>query len=126
MSHNLKHFKLSEFDSPDAPGSGANMDKEFLFMLDKARGIAGVPFKINSGYRTKAHHERLAKQGYKTAKNSAHLAGYAADIHCTDGPHRYAIVAALMAAGFNRIGIAGTFIHVDNDPGKPEDTIWVY
>lgn len=24
------------------------------------------------------------------------------------------------------IGIAGTFIHVDNHPGKPEDTIWVY
>jgi hypothetical protein len=31
-----------------------------------------------------------------------------------------------MEAGFNRIGIAPTFIHVDNDPSKPEDVIWLY
>jgi hypothetical protein len=31
-----------------------------------------------------------------------------------------------MEAGFNRLGIAKTFIHVDNDPGKPEDTVWLY
>jgi uncharacterized protein YcbK (DUF882 family) len=126
MNHQLKHFKLSEFDSPDAPGSGANMDKEFLFMIDKARSIAGVPFKINSGYRTKAHHEKLGKQGYPIAKNSAHLAGYAADIHCTDSAKRFRIIDALIEAGFNRLGIAKTFIHVDNDPGKPEDTVWLY
>ena len=126
MTHHLTSITLSEFDSPAAPGSGANMDTEFLFMLDKARGMAGVPFKINSGYRTKAHHEKLAKQGFPTAKNSAHLAGYAADIHCTDSAKRFLIIDALITVGFNRIGIAKTFIHVDNDPGKPEDTGWVY
>jgi hypothetical protein len=31
-----------------------------------------------------------------------------------------------MEAGFNRIGISSTFIHVDNDPSKPEDVIWLY
>jgi hypothetical protein len=31
-----------------------------------------------------------------------------------------------MKAGFNRIGIADTFIHVDNDPGKAENVIWTY
>jgi zinc D-Ala-D-Ala carboxypeptidase len=126
MNHTLKFFKLSEFDSPDAPGSGANMDKEFLYLIDKAREHAGVPFKINSGYRTKAHHDALAKRGYKTAKNSAHLTGHAADIHCTDSAKRYRILEALMLVGFDRIGIADTFIHVDNDPGKPEEVIWLY
>lgn len=126
MDHKLKFFKLSEFDSPDAPGSGANMDKEFLYMLDKARGIAGVPFKINSGYRTQAHHNSLTKRGFKTAKNSAHLRGFAADIHAPDSRTRYAILQALIKVGFNRIGVANTFIHVDNDPSLPEEVIWTY
>lgn len=122
----MRYFKLAEFDSPDAPGSGANMDKEFLYMIDEARHIAGVPFKINSGYRTKAHNEALGKRGYKIAKNSAHMSGHAADIAAPNGAVRFAIVAACIRAGFNRLGIAATFVHVDNDPSKPEDTIWLY
>ena len=47
----LRYFKLEEFDSPDYPGSGEKfMDWEFLDCLDEARDIAGVQFKINSGY----------------------------------------------------------------------------
>jgi uncharacterized protein YcbK (DUF882 family) len=122
----MRYFKLTEFDSPDAPGSGAKMDKEFLALLDEARHIAGVPFKVNSGYRTQAHHNSLTKRGFKTAKNSAHLRGFAADIHAPDSSQRYAILAACIKAGFNRIGVANTFIHVDNDPSLPEDVIWTY
>jgi uncharacterized protein YcbK (DUF882 family) len=122
----MRYFKLTEFDSPDAPGSGAKMDKEFLAMIDEARHLAGVPFKINSGYRTQAHHNSLTKRGLKTAKNSAHLRGFAADIHCPDSSKRYAIILGLLGAGFNRIGVANTFIHVDNDPSLPEDVIWTY
>ena len=95
----MRYFKLTEFDSPDAPGSGAKMDKEFLAMIDEARHLAGVPFKINSGYRTQAHHEALGKRGYKTAKNSAHLTGHAADIHAPNTILRFAIVAACIRAG---------------------------
>ena len=51
---NLKYFKLSEFDSPDQVGSGKKMNKKFLEKLDYARHNAGIPFKINSGYRTEA------------------------------------------------------------------------
>ena len=50
----MRYFDTSEFDSPDEPGSGQYMDDEFLEMLDNARHMAGIPFIINSGYRTKA------------------------------------------------------------------------
>jgi hypothetical protein len=36
------------------------------------------------------------------------------------------LVCALFDAGFGRIGIAKTFIHVDVDPDKPFDVMWVY
>ena len=118
---NLLHFELSEFDSPDEKGSGKHMQESTLQMLDDARSIAGIPFRINSGFRTKS---RNAYVGGK--EKSSHLYGYAVDLHCTDSRSRFIIVDALCKAGFNRIGIAKTFIHVDNDPQKDENVIWTY
>ncbi len=115
------HFKHSEFDSPDAPGSGLMMDSDFLEMLDKARASAGFPFVITSGYRTEDHNELIGG-----VDSSAHTRGYAADIACRDSVTRYEIILALLAAGFDRIGIASTFIHVDNDPDKAPKVIWTY
>lgn len=117
----LKNFKLSEFDSPDAPGSGNNMNPEFLVKLDNARTLAGIPFKINSGFRTKEHNSKV-----KGVKGSSHCLGYAADIHANEPRARLLIVSALLRAGFNRIGIAEGFIHVDNDPTKDKNCIWLY
>lgn len=117
----LKYFKLSEFDSPDAPGSGSKMQGSTLKMLDKARGIAGVAFKINSGYRTKAHNASLAN----SVANSSHLYGLAADIACTSETKEI-ILKALYQAGFRRFGIGNSFIHVDNDSSKPQNAVWGY
>ena len=117
----MRYFDISEFDSPDEPGSGQYMDDEFLEMLDNARHMAGTPFIINSGYRTKA-----ANRDAGGLRNSAHLDGFAADIRCNASRERMYIVGALLEAGFNRIGIGNGFIHVDNDPTKPEDVIWTY
>ena len=117
----MRYFNIEEFDSPDEPGSGQYMDNDFLEMLDQARHFAGIPFVINSGYRTKAHN--IAVGGIK---NSAHLDGFAADIMCRTSQQRMYMVGALLEAGFNRIGIGENFIHVDNDPNKEEDVIWTY
>lgn len=117
----LKYFTFEEFDSPDAPGSGEKyMDREFLECLDEARDIAGVQFKINSGYRTPAHNLKCG--GVST---SSHLIGRAADIHCTHTEKRLKIIEALSMVGFRRFGIASTFIHVDNDDQK-KPSIWLY
>jgi len=122
----MKHFKPHEFDSPDLKGSGELMDSTFLSMLEEARAEANIPFKINSGYRTIKHNKHLAKKGYKVSKDSSHLKGLAADIKCVDSRGRFIILNALINAGFTRIGIAKTFIHVDCDIDKPSQVIWVY
>ena len=51
----MKYFTLDEFDCPSHEGSGVNMDSSFLAKLEEAREIAGIPFRITSGYRTKEH-----------------------------------------------------------------------
>tara|TARA_R110000782_G_scaffold168799_1_gene260810 strand:- start:167 stop:544 length:378 start_codon:yes stop_codon:yes gene_type:complete len=122
----LKYFKLSEFDSPDSVGSGEMMETEFLEMLDIARDIAGFPFIINSGFRTISHNQALKEKGYKVAKNSSHLLGWAADLHCGSGKRRFLMIEALLDAGFTRLGIGENFIHVDCDPEKSQMTIWTY
>ena len=119
---NLKHFTYEEFDSPDLPGSGfANMDRNFLEMLDYARQIARVPFKINSGYRTKEHNQKVGGK-----PKSSHLIGKAADIAISNSQERWAVLTALQDAGFSRLGVAKTFIHVDSDEAKSSNVIWTY
>jgi len=121
-----KWFTLSEFDSPDKPGSGEMMEETVIQRLDIARDIAGFPFIITSGFRTVMHNRMLKDNGYKVSENSSHLLGYAVDIYCENSKKRFLLIEALMDAGFTRIGIAETFIHVDSDPEKPNLVIWTY
>lgn len=114
-------FTAAEFASPDQANSGYKMDSTFIFMLDSARTIAGVPFKINSGYRTN-HRNRIVGG----VSGSAHTKGLAADIEVRSGRDRKIILEALQQVGFSRFGIASNFIHVDMDSTKPADVIWVY
>ena len=123
----MKYFKLSEFDSKDLPGSGVNMDTSFLQMLENAREKAGIPFKINSGYRTEKENKRVkGSPKSKSSKGSSHMYGLAVDIHCNDDRSRQKIVTALISSGFRRIGIAQTFIHCDGDHIDKNPAIWLY
>ena len=115
------HFELSEFDSPDEIGSGFMMDLDFLVKLDTARHKAGIPFKINSGYRTIAHNKKVGGK-----RNSSHRKGLAVDIKSKDSRSRSIILKSLLSVGFTRIGIGKTFIHVDDDLKKAQNVTWLY
>ena len=122
----LNYFNYNEFDSPDEIGSGmpkdkgGKMDKEFLFKLDEARMYAQTPFKITSGFRTESHNKKIGG-----VKGSSHCKGVAVDIAVNSGLQRSAIVVGLIKAGFTRLGIAKTFVHVDLDKEK-QQSIWLY
>lgn len=116
----MSYFQEKEFESPDAPGSGSKMISYMVQRLERARGVAGLPFKINSGYRTEAHNKKI-----KGSPTSSHLGGWAVDIHCNNSKDRLYILTGLIDAGFLRIGIAKTFIHADIDPNK-SPAIWLY
>lgn len=106
-----KYFKKIEY----------NMNEDFLAKLDKAREFANIPFIINSAYRSP---EQNARVGGKP--NSSHLRGLAVDIRANDSSTRYIVLNALISVGFNRIGIASSFIHVDDDKEKSNNVIWTY
>lgn len=116
----LKLFPMHERACPCC--GAAEVDPEFLERLVKARLDAGIPFSINSMYRCPAHNREIGS----TSDN--HPEGKAADIGCTDSSSRFIMVAALIRAGFTRIGIAKTFIHCDtmDDKGTPPEVIWLY
>lgn len=123
MTLKLRYFHLREFDSPDEPGSGEKMHPGTLYKLDAARGKAGLPFHINSGYRTESHNEKVGG-----VPGSSHTVGRAADIRLKGytPAQQLRIISELAKAGFCRMGIMwGAFIHVDDDPDKPS-AYWDY
>ena len=121
-----KYFKLSEFDSPDRPGSGELMEHEVVQALDIARDIYGFPMVVSSGFRTIQYNRSLIELGYPASPNSSHLLGWAVDLVVPDSSKRFLMLEALLDAGFHRIGLGHSFIHVDLDPNKPSNVLWVY
>ncbi len=117
----MRYFNPSEFTCRCGCGLN-NISDELVNMLDNARELAGVAFIVTSGCRCGEHNKKVGGK-----PDSAHLSGLAVDI-AAPIEKRYAILAALINVGFERIGISfnGNFIHVDIDKGKPTPRVWGY
>jgi uncharacterized protein YcbK (DUF882 family) len=115
-----KFFKEEEFTC-----NGVNcfdkMVPSFINRLNAARGFAGVPFVINSSWRSENHNKSVGGKS-----NSSHLRGLAVDIRCNDNKRRMKIITGLIQAGFKRIGVSDRFIHVDDDESLPTPRMWLY
>jgi len=113
----VKYFDITDFDCQE---TGENeMCPEFLSKLDNLRDVCGFPFIITSGYRSPSHSIESKK-----SKPGTHAQGIASDIKVNNGMERYLIVKNAVEMGFNGIGIAKTFIHVDNR--TTESVMWSY
>lgn len=116
----LKYFSAEEFLHCRPSCELSQMDALFMQRLDNARELAGVPFKINSAFRTVDYEIEHGRAG-----TSSHCKGLAVDIACSSNSWRFAIVTALVSVGFKRLGIGRTFIHVDCDECKIP-SFWLY
>ena len=117
------HFRDEEF-ADKRTGQGGIQDS-LREKLETARNIAGIPFVINSGYRGPETQDDLIARGL-SEPTSSHPKGLAVDIKAEHSQQRWLIIDALLRAGFRRIGIAKTFVHVDIDDSKDQNLIWVY
>jgi uncharacterized protein YcbK (DUF882 family) len=117
MSKEFKYFTYEEFNCQET-GNNA-MSINFIHRLDELREKCGFPFTITSGYRDRTHSVETKK---KTV--GKHVLGIAADIAVKDGNQKYLIVKNAMEMGFGGIGVAKTFIHVDDRKSVP--VVWSY
>jgi zinc D-Ala-D-Ala carboxypeptidase len=103
-------------------GCGMTVQDSFRVLLNKARELAGIPFKINSGARCKTHNARVGG-----SSTSSHVGGIAVDIGYSDEVNMIKIVSGLARAGFVRLGVntSKKFIHADTDASKPA-AVWDY
>ena len=117
-----RYFVEKEFNRCTPPCSMADMDADFINILDAVRHEAGIPLVLNSAFRSAEYEISKGRKG-----TSAHTYGLAADIRCTDGVNRLKIIEAAVKCGIRRIGIAKNYIHLDiaDRVGKPAN-IWTY
>jgi len=118
VSESWAWFKRNEFACPCC--SKNRISGDLVDRLDYARGKAGVPFKISSGFRCIDRNRKVAGK-----PRSSHLDGYAADIKCPSGSIKATIVASLFASGIKRVGIYSTFVHADISPTLPSPMLWI-
>lgn len=113
----FKYFKLSDFNCQE---TGENeMDLDFVMALDELRHECGFPFIVTSGYRSSRHSIEAKKE-----KPGMHSYGIAADIAVSSGVERMIIVQKAIEHGFDGIGVAKSFVHVDKRQSTP--VMWVY
>ena len=116
-----KYFRESEFKACSPACSLQDMQQHTLDKLDRAREMAGIPFVLNSAYRSPAWDKSKGRSG-----TGAHTTGCAVDIRCNSDSNRLKIVLAALSVGFRRIGIGKTYIHLDDDPKRTQNVIWHY
>ncbi len=114
-----KYFKEEEFSKASPACSLQDMKQATMDKFDKAREIAGIPFIVNSAYRSVAYEKQQSRKG-----TSAHTLGCAMDIKAADDRLRFKIVCALFAVGFRRIGVYSWGIHADDSPAHEQDVLW--
>lgn len=115
------YFPESDFTKCTPSCSKSDMHPETLCKLNNARHIAGIPFVPTSAYRSPAHDKSKGRSG-----TGAHTLGRAVDIRCNNDATRYKIITAALAAGFTRIGVAKTFVHLDDSPNHAQGVVWLY
>ena len=111
----MKWFKEKEFackccgQLPLSTSSGQapreNVKALVSEVLDPVREKLGMPIVVNSGYRCEKHNKDVGG-----VRNSQHLRGEAADIHCADNERLKQLI--IENGKFDQLITYPTFLHV--------------
>jgi len=125
------YFTTGEFTCPCGSctfgSKESDIDKRLIDKLNILRILYGSPLVVTSGARCAQYN---AEEG--GAVNSAHLPHSqtgqcrAADILVAGGLHRHELVTLAQKVGFERIGIAKHFLHLDVAWDLPTPNIFIY
>jgi len=118
MGNLTENFSKEEFSCPCCDAECISL--EFVATLQTVRTRLGLPIRPTSAYRCQHHNKAVGG-----VEDSAHTKGLASDIHIPDSTLRYLYMREFMKV-FSRIGMGVGFIHVDIDPDKPQNLIWMY
>ena len=132
MGDLTKNFSQSEIactcGHPQCKGGG-RISPALMKWLQDMRDAVG-PIRITSGVRCQQHPETTKRPtSSHVPRDLADLdgrVGHAVDIAARGSGRRYRLLAAAIRAGFNRIGVGKSFLHLDNDKSKPPCVIWDY
>ena len=108
----IRYFTRAEFRCPCGKCGGfpVEPDEKLVSTVDAIRAKLGKPITINSGVRCQEHNDELPG----SAKNSYHLKGMAADLHCnTATPAEMKAAAEAVIGKTGGIGLYQWGIHVD-------------
>ena len=119
----IDNFTYEEFSCKCGCGENTTANSTKV-KLENMRIDAGIPFII-SATRCPAYNRKVGG-----VKDSTHMTlfdeSYGIDIDVENSRDKYILVTSAIRAGFTRIGIAETFIHVDDSPVKVQEVIWTY
>ena len=120
MADHGKYFSRKELECHCGCGK-CDMDDMFLERLDMLRNRRGSAIRINSAYRCSEHNADVGG-----VPNSAHTKGIAVDISTLDGQEQYELMMIAFDMGFTGIGVANTFLHIDDKKESPRPNVWTY
>lgn len=108
-------FQLEEFACRCGCGR-ADISPELVTKLNAIRGLfVCSPMIVNCGVRCATHNAAVGG-----SRTSSHMTGFAVDIHAPGGAMKRLIVEGAVSQGIRQIGVYKTFLHLGDDPGKPE------
>lgn len=122
----IRNFKESEFRCHCGCGR-ADMQPQFVDMLDRLRDIYGRPLVVLSGFRCPEHNNVVSDTGL----DGPHTHGCAADLQCA-GHEAHLLLRIVMQMNFGGVGIkqkgdvGARFIHVDTMSDGPRPNVWSY
>ena len=102
-----------------------NLNPDLIDKICKLEALLGYELTITSGFRAADHPVEALKKA-PGAHNGDGRLGDAVDCVCLGSRDRYYLVKHALALGFNRVGIASDFIHLDVSTKRTPEVIWLY